>query len=189
MTAFLEENVQANNECITLDSTVNNNQEPNRLFSNELTNDIISISSDMEDEVLNSKFYNFQCIILYGYIDYSVATEATQAGQLNQPINHLINTPLELYETPHMAKLFTPITGNRQLMAFAVYVQDSIFDEFDLSLEERIRNTGKTLEEIRKSVSVIRNANVYKKEEKRKARPYISYTIQNQNAIKQIFPI
>ena len=159
-------------------------------FTDKFSNDTLDISNvPVEEEEMTSKFYNFQCITLYGYTDYTVAMEATQAAQLNQPISHLINTPLELYETPYMARLFAPQIGNRQLMAFAVWVQNDIYDEFDLSLAEQIKEDGRTPEEIRKSVSVIRNAKIYKIDEKKKAKPYISYTIQNQNAIKQIFPL
>ncbi len=159
----------------------NQERENAELFSNEIENDIIPISNDMEDEEMASKFYNFQCIILYGYIDYTVAQTATN--------NYVINTPIELFESSYIAKLFAPKTGTRQLMAFAVWVQNNVYDEFDLSLAEKIKNDCRILEEIKKSVSVIRNLKSYKVDEKKKGKPYISYTIQNQNAIKQIFPI
>lgn len=165
-----------------------NNNYVEETYADALNNAIISISENMENETMPTKFYNFQCINLYGYIDYAVAMEATQAAQLNQPINNLINTPIELYETPNIARLLTPTTGNRQLMAFAVWVQNSIYDEFDLSLSEKIKTDGRKPEEIKKSVNIIRSLKFYKTDERKKAKPYISYIVQNQNVIKQIFP-
>lgn len=159
-----------------------------QMFSS-VNDDIISISTDMEDSEMVSKFYNFQCINLYGYIDYNSATLATNNAKLNEPINHLINTPIELYESPYMAKYFAPKTGNRQMMAFAVYVADNIYDELDLQLEQLVKRDGRKANEIKASVSVIRQLKSYKAEGQMKAKPYISYIINNQNAIKQIFPI
>ena len=154
------------------------------LKKNIIESDTLDITNSLvENEEMTSKFYNFECIILYGYIDYTVAQNATD--------KYIINTPLELFESPYIAKLFTPTTGNRKLMAFAVYVQDNIYDELDLILEDRVKHDKykRTAEEIRKSVDVIRSLKSYKTDKNKKGKPYISYVVQNQNAIKQIFPL
>lgn len=74
----------------------------------QFKNDTLDLQVNLVgEEVMPSKFYNFQCITLYGYIDYAVAQQLTQSAQLNQPIQHLINTPLELYESPYIAQLLS----------------------------------------------------------------------------------
>ena len=86
-----------------------------------------------------------------------------------------------------MAQYFTPKAVEKQCMVFAVYVGTSIFDELDLELENKIKKANRTEKEIRDSVAVIRKLNVEKIENKKKC--YVSYIIQNANAIKQIFPL
>ena len=167
----------------------------NSIFSEDLFDDIMNIESNEEEECMAAKFYNFQCINLYAYIDYAVARQLTNNAQLNQPIDSLINTPLELYESPYMAKVFASNIENKQLMVFAIWVQDNIFDMLDLQLKEKIKveinkaNGKSSLEEIKKSVAVIRSLKKYKVNEKSKAIHYISYTVQNQNAIKAVYPL
>ena len=170
----------------------NEQEESEEIFSNDFEDDIIGTFEDMEDNPEMSgatKFFNLQCINLYAYIDYAVATQMTTNVQLNQPIDHLINTPIELYESPYTAKIFAPKTGKKQLMVFAVDVQNSIYDEFDLMLEDKIRNDGRSSMEIRQSVHVVRQLKSYKVDKNKKAKPYISYIVNNQNAIKQVFPL
>lgn len=156
---------------------------------NSLNDTLDSEYNLVEEEEMPTKFYNFNCINLYAYIDLAVAAQLTQAAQLNQSINHLINTPLKLYESPYIARLLSPTSNNRQLVAFAVYVENDIFDELNLALDINIKNRGKTPNEIKKGVSVIRQLEKYKETETGKTKLYISYTIQNQNAIKAVFPI
>lgn len=133
------------------------------------------------DDEMASKFYNFCCIKLYGYIDYSVAMSITTN-------NGSINTPFELYKTPYIAKQLTPQIQNKQLMVFAVNVQSSIFDELDLALDNSIKASMKSRDECRKAVAVVRSLKQYKPEGK-KPKPYISYTIQNTKAIVQCLPL
>lgn len=133
------------------------------------------------DDEMTSKFYNFCCIKLYGYIDYSIAMNITNN-------NGSINTPFELYETPYIAKQLTPQIQNKQLMIFAVNVQSSIFDELDLTLDNSIKASMKSRDECRKAVAVVRSLKQYKPEGK-KPKPYISYTIQNTKAIVQCLPL
>lgn len=162
------------------------------LKKNNIESDTLDILDNlMEDEEMGSKFYNFQCINLYAYIDYAVAQQLTTNAQLNQPIQHLINTPLELFESPYMARVFASNLQNKQLVAFAICVQDGVYDEFDLGLEEKITKDKerRSKEQIRKSVAVVRQLKQYKSDKNKKGKPYISYVVQNQNAIKQIFPL
>ena len=130
-----------------------------------------------EDDEMTSKFYDFKCIMLYGYIDRNVALNITNN-------RGSINTPFELYETPYMAQQLNTHIQNKQLMAFAVDVQSSIYDELDLALD----NTIKKRDECRKAVAVVRNLKQYKVEGK-KSKPYISYTIQHTRAIVQCLPL
>lgn len=134
-----------------------------------------------EDDEMTSKFYNFNCIILYGYIDRNVAFNITNN-------NGSINTPFELYETPYTAQQLTAQIQNKQLMAFAVNVQNSIYDELDLALDSAIKKATKSRDECRKSVAVIRSLKQYKAAGK-KSKPYIAYTIQNTRAIVQCLPL
>ncbi len=168
----------------------NAKQQTEKPFTNTSSNARLNAEFGItEEEEMSSKFYNFQCIILYAYMDYPAAQQLAQSAQLNQPIQHLINTPIELYESPYMAKLLAPKSSHRHLMGFGVYVQDDIFDELDLELENKIKKYNKPVNNIKEKVSVIRNLKRYKSADKSKSRPYISYTIQNQNAIKSAFPM
>jgi len=166
----------------------------NTLFGNKLTTSVDSTEEFIntpfgitKDDTMTAKFYDFQCIILYGYIRYEIAQEIARLSRSGQPTLHLISTPLELYESPYMAKLFAPTSDKRQLMSFAVYVQDHIFDELDLELENHIKAANKPENQIRQKVSVIRNLKRYKPTENSKGKPYISYTIQNTNAIQNMY--
>lgn len=168
---------------------------PNTIFTPDLFDDTLELPTLGEREDMTpttTKFYNFNCITLYGYIDSSIATQLSQVAQLRHQIKHLINTPLTLYESPYMAQKFAPTSGNRQLVAFAIWVQDNLYDELDLELEDKIKNTVKkrhtTQEEIKKSIHVIRRLEKFKQDGK-SVKSYIVYIIQNQNAIKQIFPL
>lgn len=144
--------------------------------------DILNIKVlSQEDDEMTSKFYNFNCIILYGYIDRNVAFNITNN-------NGSINTPFELYETPYMAQQLTTQIQNKQLMAFAVNVQNSIYDELDLGLDNDIKKSMKSSDECRKAVAVVRNLKQYKANGK-KSKPYIVYTIQNTQAIVQSLPL
>ena len=134
-----------------------------------------------EDDEMISKFYNFNCIILYGYIDRNVALDITNN-------RGSINTPFELYETPYIAQQLATQIQNKQLMAFAVHVQSSIYDELDIGLDNAIKKSMKSRDECRKSVAVVRRLKQYKAEGK-KSKPYISYTIQNTRAIAQCLPM
>lgn len=150
--------------------------------------DTLDLSLSYEDETMPTKFYNFNCIILYAYIDKQVAWQLTNNAQLNQSIQHLINTPLDLYENISMARKFASNIQNKQLVAFAVYVESLVYDELDLFVEEKVKQSKKTKEQVLKEVHVIRKLNQYK-ENGSKSKLYISYIIQNQNAIKQVFPL
>ena len=92
-----------------------------------------------EEEIRPPKFYNFNCINLYAYIDYEVACQLTNVAQLNQSINHLINFPLKLYENPYTAKLFASTSSKKMLVVFAIYVENDIFDSLDLELEDKVK--------------------------------------------------
>lgn len=144
--------------------------------------DILNIEVlSQEDDEMTSKFYDFKCIILYGYIDRNVALNITNN-------RGSINTPFELYETPYMAQQLNTHIQNKQLMAFAVDVQSSIYDELDLALDNAIKKSMKSRDECRKVVAVVRNLKQYKVEGK-KSKPYISYTIQHTRAIVQCLPL
>lgn len=162
------------------------------VFSNIFENDTMSLFKDMEDneEMASAKkFYNFQCINLYAYIDYPVATQIVTEAQLNQPINHLINTPIELYESPYTALILSPKTGKRQLVAFAVDVETSVYDELDLTLDESIKKNHIKPEQVRQFADVVRQLKHYNSTNNKKSKPYISYKINNIRAIKQVFPL
>ena len=163
---------------------MNTTNPSNTRFTPLSEDDIINILE--EEEGMISKFYNNDSIILYAYIDNPIAIQLLETARLNQPIQHLIATPIELYESPYTAKLLTANIKNKKLIAFAIYVVNNIFDELDLQLEERIRQSKKSENDIRKEVSVIRKFNTYKQQGK-SSKPYISYIIQNQNAITNIF--
>lgn len=136
-----------------------------------------------------TKFYNFNCITLYAYIDIPAAVQLTAEAQLGQPINHLITVPIRLYENPYMAKLFASTSSKKRLVGFSIYVASDILDRLDLELEDNIKKTRKSLDEIKKKVSVVRTLEMYKKDEKGTAKPYIAYDIQNIKAIKQVHPL
>lgn len=160
-------------------------------FTLESSDDTLDLELNLmeEEEMQLTKFYNFQCIYLYACLDYAIAQALTQSAQLHQTINHLIPTPIELYESPYMAELFSPTSKNRILTAFAVYVQDNIYDELDLELNNRIKRSGKNINEIKRNIAVIRQLKTYKETQNSKSKPYVSYIIQNQKAIKSVTPI
>lgn len=134
-----------------------------------------------EDDEMTSKFYNFSCINLYGYIDYDIASSITSKGGS-------INTPFELYETPYMAQQLTTHIQNKQLMVFAVNVYSNIYDELDLNLDNAVKKSRKSKDDCRKSVAVVRSLKQYKADGK-KTKPYISYIIQDIRAIVSYFPL
>jgi len=146
-----------------------------------INTDVLEIFSDTSEEEMLAKFYNFNCIILYGYIDKRIALQITSGSSC-------ISTPLELYESHYTAKLLTSQIQNKQPMAFAVYVRDNVYDELDLQLEDNIKQTKKKPDEIKKTVDVIRSLKRYETQGK-KTKPYIVYTIQNKRVIKQIMPL
>ena len=158
-------------------------------FTEKTEDDTIALSDLIgEEELMPTKFHNFHCIWLYAYIDSSAALTLADNAELNKPIQYLINTPIELYESAYMAEMFKT-SGNRKLVAFAVCVED-IYDILDLQLEQKVtqaknRNKHKTVEEIKNEAHVVRELRQYK-EAGKKAKPYIVYIVQNQNAIKQI---
>lgn len=151
----------------------------NELFTGGKQDDIIGIWESQEDEFMPPKFYNFNYIILYAYMDTQAAHAATQDG--------VLNTPLDLYESPYMARLFAPNSSQKVLMAFAVDTRQ-LYDEFDLELECKIAKSKRTDQEIRRNIPVIRTLESYKQNGK-KARLYIKYKLQHKNAISTIFPI
>lgn len=151
----------------------------NDLFTDSAENGIIGVLETQEEDCMPPKFYNFNYIILYAYMDTNAAHSATQ--------NSVLNTPIDLYESPYMAKLFVPSTSQKTLMAFAVGTQQ-LYDELDLELEQKIAKSNKTEQEIRKQVPVIRLLGKYKQDGK-KAKPYIKYTVQDKRAIQIAFPI
>lgn len=154
------------------------------VFSNIFENDTMSLFKDMEDNeemASATKFYNFQCINLYAYIDYPVATQMVTKARLI--------TPFELYESPYTALLLSPKTGKRQLVAFAVDVETSIYDELDLTLDERIKKNNIKLGQISQSADVVRQLKHYNSTNNKKSKPYISYKINNTRAIKQVLPL
>jgi hypothetical protein len=157
-----------------------NKQEQNE-FTSDNGNDIIFSLNNEEDDIMPSKFYNFECITLYACIDYGAAAIATN--------KYTINTPLELYESAYMAKLLSPKTGNRKLMAFAVYVQNNVYDELDL--DTTLKKDERTPEQIKNSsdIAVIRSLKKYTQAKGKGVKPYISYTVTNQSAIRQIYPL
>lgn len=146
-----------------------------------INTDVLEIFSDTSEEEMLAKFFNFNCIILYGYIDKSIAWQITSGSSS-------ISTPLELYESQYTAKLITSQIQNKQPLAFAVYVRDNVYDELDLQLEDNIKKTKKKPDEIKKTVDVIRSLKKYETQGK-KTKPYIVYTIQNKRVIKQIMPL
>ena len=79
-----------------------------------------------EEEYVSHKFYNFDSIILHVYMDTPAAQAATQNG--------ILNTPLYLYESPYMARIFATNPTHQTLMAFAVDTHQ-LYDELDLELE------------------------------------------------------
>lgn len=153
----------------------------NNLFTGDIQDDIIRESYDLGagDEVRPPKFYNFNYIILYSYMDTKAAHAATQ--------DSILNTPIDLYESPYMAQLFVPSTSQKTLMAFAVDTRQ-LYDELDLELESKIRKLKKSEVDIKRNIPVIRSIQSYKQAGK-KAKPYIKYTVQNKIAIKTIFPM
>ena len=94
---------------------MNTTNYDNTRFTTLSEDDIINILE--EEEGMISKFYNNDSIILYAYIDNPIAIQLLETARLNQPIQHLIDTPLELYESPYTAKLLTAnIKNNHDFM-------------------------------------------------------------------------
>ena len=108
-----------------------------------INTDVLEIFSYTSEEEILANFFNFNCIILYGYIDKSIALKITSGSSS-------ISTPFDLYESPYTAKLLTSQIQNKQPLAFAVYVRDNVYDELDLQLEDNIKQTKKKPDEIKK---------------------------------------
>lgn len=162
------------------------------IFTNNIQGDTLDIENILveEEEMLRpTKFYNFNCINLYAYIDTNVAMQLTQLAQLNTKINNLINLPLELYENPYTAKLFSSTSTPKALVSFAICVENNIFDTLDLELEDKIKNSKISFDDNKKKAGVVRELKKYLKNGTGKARFYIAYKVQNTNAIKQVCPL
>ena len=141
--------------------------------SNE--NDTLDLGiSLMEDNEMTAKFFNFQCISLYGYMNKSLAWEV---GNRKKSIWDIVNTPMELYESPYMAKLMISDISDKQLLVFAVNVVNGLYDELDIGQEG-----------MKQSARVVRHMGKYEVKGK-KAKAYISYTLQNKKAIEGAYPI
>jgi hypothetical protein len=156
-------------------------------FTKHNESGIIFPSYNMEDELMPTKFYNYHCIYLYAYLNPNIAYSLTDNAELNKQIDTLISLPITLYENEYTARLFR-IRENTVLMAFAIQVDNNIYDELDLSLESEIKSDGRTAKQIKTSVAVIRQLKQYK-EENKKAKTYIEYVINNKDAIKSVTPL
>ena len=145
-----------------------------------------------------SKFFSFNCINLYAYIDYTVALNITNTMEYNRvnPQNSqdavaMLNTPIDLYESPYMATYLTSNISNKQLMCFAVNILNGVYDELDLDLDnkiEKFKNKNKDIKskiDVKKKASVIRS--LRRTEDKKKN--YIVYTVQNKFSIANCYPV
>ena len=142
----------------------------NNLTGVDFSGILVDNKSLPEDgEMKLTKFYNFNCIILYTYIDTDTAL-AISNGTAK------VTVPLRLYESPEIATIISPNVKNQTLCAFAVYVENNVLDR--LSLDIKFDNLKQ--EQIN-SFSVIRSLAKYEKKI-----PYIVYTVQNSNVLRFI---
>lgn len=153
----------------------------------------------MADRLLNStdnnarpaKFYGFHCINLYGEARYNLLNYESLCSSNEHEIIEL-DTPLELYESPEIARLI--LGEDESLMVYAVYVSTGLYDELDISAKAFTNNEfhddlaelfGDAIAKMEKA-NVIRNLNYYGCDHEK---PYISYTVKTVKVIKNTFPI
>lgn len=126
-----------------------------------------------ENEMELSKFYNFSAITLYACINTDIA-QSIAAEESSIPL------PLNLYESPNIARLITPNSNKKKIVAFAVYVQKNLLDM--LSLDDNLEAISS---ETKNKAWVIRSLEKYTTQNG-KIKPYIVYKVQNSQAIRFI---
>lgn len=146
-------------------------------------------TSNICDKMFTSEFdeRSAEHMILYAYMDnqtaqrlfkYFVGTRfnVTEDYRNQNPLQ----VPITLYETRENAKILATPTNN-QLVAFSISNNAGwLYDEFDLSLKNRIKSLNVTMEQYKKQ------AVIWREKKKHNSFEYIAYTIRNKNTIQEI---
>lgn len=149
------------------------------IFTSNLNNDRLFVSEFDTEETPQ--------MVLYAFMDNQAAMDLFKyyvGLRLNitskyKKLNPL-QVPITLYETPYIAKLHA-VQNNNQLVAFDINkTNQSIYDEFDIGLQVKIKQAGMTLEEYKSKASLLRELKSHNKHK------YIAYTLKDKSLIKEI---
>ena len=126
-------------------------------------------------------------MVLYAYMDNQTAQKLFKyfvGVRFNVTENYRKQNPLQvpitLYDTRENAKILATPTNN-QLVAFSINIKAGwMYDEFDLSLKNRIKSLNVPVEKYKEQ------AVIWREKRKHNNLEYIAYTIRNKNNIQEI---